>query len=124
MPLGPNNMQTTQLDNALVILFALANFLLEEFGFLFFGHVVNIFLNSFLFVGPFVRALLWHLANVVYSLSMFAQDSIKVTSRIAPQQNVGTSTSHVGSNSHCPTATCLGHDLCLTLVMFCVEHVV
>src|SRR5262249_51608225 len=61
--------------------------------------------------------------DVVYALGLLAQDGIEVAGGIASQQDVGTTARHVGRDGDRATAPGLGDDLCFTLVVFRIEHV-
>src|SRR6266567_2727841 len=96
-----------------MILLALANLCLQYFVLFLFRHVSDVLLDRFLFFRTFVFILLWHLTDEVHMLC-----------RVATQHDVGTTTSHVGSDGHCSTTPRLCDNLRLTLVMFCIQHIV
>src|SRR5712691_5807408 len=124
MPLGADNMQASQFHDALVILFALMNLLLEEFALLLLGHILDVLLNRPFFLCAFILSALWHLANVADVLGVFPQDTVEVARRVATQQDVSTATGHVCGDGDCAAASGLCNNLCLTLVVLCVEHIV
>src|SRR6266487_6414111 len=107
-----------------MILLALKYLCLQYFVLFLFRHISNVLLNRFLFFGTIVLILLRHLADEVHVLCMFTQDGVEVPSRVATQHDVGTTTSHVGSDGHCSTTPRLCDNLRLTLVMFCIQHIV
>src|SRR6266568_2947941 len=67
---------------------------------------------------------LWHCADEVHLLGMFALNRIEVALSITTQQDVDTTTSHVRGNGNCTTTACLGHDLRLTFMMLGIQHIV
>src|SRR5260370_6272910 len=121
--LGSDDVQATQGDDALVVLFALTDFLLEEFVPLLLGHTLDVLPDRLFFFCTLVFGRLWNVADVVYTLGMPAQDGIEVAGGIAPQHDIGTTAGHVVRNGDCTAAPRLGDNLRLTLVVFRVEHV-
>src|SRR5947208_15502391 len=107
-----------------MILLTFTYLYLQYFVLFLFRHIGDVLLNRVLFIGSIVLLLLWHLADEVHMLCMFTQDGVEVPSRVATQPDVGTTTSHVGSDVHCSTTPRLCDNLRLTLVMFCIQHIV
>src|SRR6266852_6171763 len=107
-----------------MILLTFTYFYLQYFVLFLFRHIGDVLLNRFLFFGTIVLILLWHLADEVRVLCMFTQDGVKVTGWITSQQDVGTTAGHVGGNGHCSTTSSLRDNLCLTLVMLCIQNIV
>ena len=123
MSLGTNDMQTAQLYDMIMILFALTHLPLEQLILLSFGHIVEILLDGLFFFRALILVAFRHLTDVVDLLSMFAQDTIEVPFGISTKHNVGTTASHVGSYSNGATTPGLGNDLCFTCMVFRIEHI-
>src|SRR5437016_88821 len=107
-----------------MVLFTLAYLLLKEFIFLLIGHVRDIFLDDLFLLHPFILSMFWHLTDIVNTFGIFAQNALFETIWIAAQQDISTTTSHVGRDSHSTATSCLGHNMGLTLMVFRVEDVV
>src|SRR5260370_866824 len=107
--LGSDDVQATQGDDALVVLFALTDFLLEEFVPLLLGHTLDVLPDRLFFFCTLVFGRLWNVADVVYTLGMPAQDGIEVAGGIAPQHDIGTTAGHVGRDVDCTAAPRLGY---------------
>src|SRR5437588_2236114 len=123
MPFGTNDMQSAQLYDAFVILFALAHLLQEKVILFRFCHVVNILLDGLFFFSTLILVVFWHFPDVADVLGMFAQDTIQVASWVSTQHNVGTAAGHVGGYSDGPTTPGLGNDLRLACVVFRIEYI-
>src|SRR5579883_1674627 len=83
MPLGADDVQAAQLDDSLMILFALAHLFFKEFLLLLLAHMRDVVLNGFLFLLALIRRAFWHLTNEVYLLGVLAQDAIEVAGGVA-----------------------------------------
>src|SRR6266487_1490833 len=116
-------MQATQFYHTIVILFALMYLLLEEFLLLILGHIFEVLLNRLFPIDTIIFSILRHVADVVNALGMLTQNTIKVAFCVATQQDVGTTTSHIGSNRYSSATSGLRHNLRLTLVIFRIQNV-
>ena len=107
-----------------MVLFTLPYLPLEKFFFLLISHVCNIFLNGLFFLYSLILSLFRHVTDIVNLFSMFAHNALFEPVWIAAQQDISSTTSHVGGNGHSPATSGLGHDLCFMLVIFRIEDVV
>src|SRR5579859_2413407 len=124
MALGTDNMQSASLYHTLVILLALLDLRLQEFVLFGLAHIGDIFLDGLFLLGTLVLVMIWHLANIIDVLGMFAQNTVEVALGVAAQQDIGTTTGHIGSNRHGAATPGLRHNLGLFFVMLGVEDIV
>src|SRR5260370_26317940 len=107
-----------------MIFFTLAYLLLEKFILLLISHVCDVFLDSLFLLRPLILSVFRHFADIVNAFGIFAQNAFFETIWITTQQDIGTTTSHVGSNGYSTATPRLGYNLRLTLVIFRIEDIV
>src|SRR5260370_31165092 len=107
-----------------MILFTLAHLLLEKFILLLISHVFDVFLVCLFLLRPIIISVFRHFADIVNAFGIFAQNAFFETIWIATQQDIGTTTSHVGSNGYSTATSRLGYNLRLTLVIFPIGDIV
>src|SRR5579859_8125116 len=100
-----------------MVLFALVYLGLQKLIFLCLRHTREILLNYFFLLSTLIRGTRRHLTDFIELLDVSTQNTLKKASRITTEQNVGAATSHVRRDGYGLATSCLGDNLCFTLVV-------